>query len=236
MRIYDSIYQAQGESADQHALFRLTGHFRDLSPTALQAGFHRGNHSIFMDIFRIRPSDWPLIFTHELLHSLDSYALVALPIYQNEFTKLKLDEWAARGGSPDRAPDDIEDLLWPWLGAGLDLGLRSEYRAWVVTAWIYFDETRRCSWMRSSWFEEIFQHAQPTGGDAIKKIVFNYLDQHSPDRTDDIFARPAIRAALTTLRNELREESDNPAELGDLEHVNPGDDFPPHGGKQRCQR
>jgi hypothetical protein len=208
MKIYQSIYGSDND--DGHVLFRLTGHLKELSPTTLKAGFHRSNGSIFMDLFRIQPQDWMLIFTHELAHALDDKIEKALPIYADEFKSLSLSQWASTQVYPATIKSEMTEQLEEWLAAGLDLGLMAELRAWIVTIWIYRDETKIGNWSKSDWFENVLSSIQTADSFSSSEeinAVFNYLSDNSSNWPNGYEVPNFIDQSMIQMRRNLCEQS-----------------------------
>ncbi|NUM87918.1 MAG: hypothetical protein HUU37_01825 [Bdellovibrionales bacterium] len=183
--------------------FRLTGHSSEAAPADLKGGFHRGSGSIFMDIGRVRPDEWMVIFIHEVAHGLDDLISPASRVYGQTEDVAELAAWAARTETPSDLPHEIREKLDSWLAAGLDRGLWAEYRAWLATFALYEDGARERLWNRVAWMEEISAQRPPELGWNL--FLYRFLDDRFQDPTEGIFSRVLIRNGLRELRGRYRD-------------------------------
>jgi hypothetical protein len=196
------------------AMFRMTGHFKEESPTNLKGGFHRATGSIFMDFDRVPPSEWLVIFCHELLHSLDEKLWDAVQAYSQPELVANFAEWADHISDISQLSSDQKQSLTNWIDAGLGRGLWAEYRAWVPTFKIYLQGKSEGLWPEIDWMEDVLQTRK--SGESYERSLYNYIDAHSADPTDGIFSRPLIQSALKSERARIRNSQTALPELGSL--------------------
>jgi hypothetical protein len=192
-------------------LFRLTGHFKEESPTIYKGGFHRASGSIFMDVARTPPGEWLVIFCHELLHSLDEKTWAAVRVYsQTELVK-DFVRWSSEAKDLNELPKEKQQLLETWIEAGLDRGLWAEYRDFVATIQIYSEGKNEGLWPEIQGLEEII--ASGERGVPLERVVYDFIDRRSFDPEDGIFSHALIQSALKATRLKAR---DALPELGDF--------------------
>ncbi|MFL5812114.1 MAG: hypothetical protein ACJ763_00935 [Bdellovibrionia bacterium] len=199
------------------AMFRITGHFKEASPTDLKGGFHRATGSIFMDFDRVTPSEWLVIFCHELLHSLDEKLWEAVRAYSQPELVKSFAEWSNDIGDVSQLSRDQKQSLTSWIDAGLGRGLWAEYRAWVPTFQIYLQGKSEGLWPEIDWMETVLESRKQ--GETFERSLYSYIDEHSADPTDGIFSRPLIQSALRSERAKVRNAKAALPELGSLGSV-----------------
>lgn len=186
--------------------FRLTGHFREDSPTEKAGGFHRGHGSIFMNFTKIPPAEWEIYFIHEFAHSLDSELLNSITpfanveLIQSFYTATKNNSWS----------EEQKQQLTAWLLHGLNRGFLAEYRAWTVTFALYLEGLRDGTFKKIRWMDDILSHQQP--GESLKSFILRYLSPHFTDPQKGPFSSPQVQESLKVLRQELLT---NPPPLGE---------------------
>lgn len=188
----------------QLILFRLVGHFANTpSPTGVKAGFHRGEHSIFMDFSKIPANDWLLVFAHEYAHSLDSTLSSAVPVFEDPNLRKKITTLAARTDSPALlSAAELRDLD-RWLIAGLDRGFLAEVRAWALSYEIYTEGLADGAWKPIAWMEEMLRDRIP--GETSIHLAIRYLsprftDPEGDSRAGVLFTRPLVATRLKQIR------------------------------------
>lgn len=193
------------DSERDSLIFRLTGHFGESSPVEKKAGFHRISQSIFMDMTAIPMNEWPIIFIHEVLHSMDDDLYTAVKIYAEEkrveaFKKNDLGSYK---------------LSEEWLEAGLGRGLWSEYRAWYFTSVMYREGLLDGLWTRIEWMDRI--SGTGTTSQSLRRHVYAQLDRGFRDPSEGIFNKPEVKKRLKVLRDRYRSERLPP--LGHLQKI-----------------
>jgi hypothetical protein len=149
-----------------------------------------------MNFNLVKPDEWPLVFLHEMLHSVDPMLKNAV----HEYAEL------SRQGMSDEA-----------LLQGLHRGFLAEWRAWVVTLELYRRGLDKGLFRSNALMEK----ALPSGAarkmtfNHLKQYVFTRLDKSYVDPTTGPFASPDVRARLAQLRERLR-HGEVPLELGAL--------------------
>lgn len=186
--------------------FRLTGHFREDSPTEKAGGFHRGHGSIFMNFTKIPPSEWEIYFIHEFAHSLDSELLKSITpftnveLIQSFYTATKNNSWS----------QEQKRQLTSWLLHGLNRGFLAEYRAWTVTFALYQEGLQDGTFNKIQWMEDILSHQGPQ--ESLRSFILRYLSPRFSDPQKGPFSSPQVQAELKKLRQELLT---NPPPLGE---------------------
>ncbi|MCM2323224.1 MAG: hypothetical protein NDJ90_08170 [Oligoflexia bacterium] len=193
--------------------FRLTGHTQAEAPVELKGGFHRGSGSIFMDLGRVSPDEWLVIFIHELAHGLDDRLPEAVRAYNAPKDVEEFAEWAVCATEPAFLPAESRAKLDRWLEAGLGRGLFAEYRAWHVTLVLYEEGLREGLWDRIGWMEALI--SQRPASQTLGRFIYLQLDARFVDPADGIFSRELIQNGLKAVRARYREGSALPA-LGTL--------------------
>lgn len=203
--------------------FRLIARPEENDASPYKAGFHRAVGSIYLDISRVASDEWPLIWMHEVLHSLDDAIFDASSYFSDEARVKTLAEKARR--MPDLAQWSAMDrsALDAWIQAGLHRGLWAEYRAWIVSFRVYREAVDADLFQKIAWVEELL--GQIPAGQSLESGLYAILDRRSKDPTRGLFSLPAIQAALVEQR---KRASANPAlipmpgKLGALGRPKPG--------------
>jgi hypothetical protein len=199
------------------AMFRITGHFAETSPTDLKGGFHRATGSIFMDFDRVPSSEWLVIFCHELLHSLDEKLWEAVQSYSQPELVKTFAAWSNDANDISQLSQVQKQSLTNWIDAGLGRGLWAEYRAWVPTFRIYEQGKSEGLWPEIDWMEDVLDSRKR--GETFERSIYNYIDARSPDPSKEIFSRPLIQSALKSERVRLRSASAALPDLGNLGYI-----------------
>ena len=191
----------------------------------LSAGTHRGRGSIQTDFTAIPSHELHFILFHETAHALDEELMRSIALFKDPIQLQRIQHLLAalppEDARPDRFPQSLSEVLTPWLLAGLNRGLWAEYRAWRATFALYRSGVQaRMGRPPIAWFEEVLtaiQQAQetPEGRElSWETHLYRYLDSHSKDPEDGIFAHPLVRQELTRLRTKAR-NSPHPPHPGD---------------------
>ena len=187
---------------NQLVLFRLLGHYKEATPPNSDlAGVRRGTGSIFMNFTRIPPNDWLIIFTHEILHSLDQRIFSAVGTFGNQNLVKQIAQAAQDKSTLEEFSESLRAQMDDWLIAGLDRGFLAEYRAWTLTFEIYQDGLKEELWQPISWLDKILQDQ---GEQDLKSLTFQTLDPKFTDPTDGIFSLPLVSQELINVRAQLR--------------------------------
>lgn len=191
----------------QLVLFRLVGHFANTaSPTGVKAGFHRGEHSIFMDFSEIPANDWLLIFAHEYAHSLDTVLSDAMPVFANPELRKKIEAMASRTNSPrDLSTAELQDLD-RWLIAGLDRSFLAEVRAWALSYEIYSEGLVDGAWKPIAWMEDMLrmkQSEETTLQFALRYLSPRFTDPTAQEDGMKLLTRPLVATRLKQIRRSL---------------------------------
>ncbi|MCM2279533.1 MAG: hypothetical protein NDJ89_15765 [Oligoflexia bacterium] len=196
--------------------FRLTGHTQAQAPVELKGGFHRGSGSIFMDLGRVSPDEWLVIFIHELAHGLDDRLPEAVRAYNAQKDVEDFAEWAVCATEPAFLPAETRAKLDRWLEAGLGRGLFAEYRAWHVTLVLYEEGLREGLWDRIGWMETLL--SQRPAQQELGRFIYVQLDTRFTDPADGIFSHELIQNGLKAVRARYRDGSALPP-LGALGEI-----------------
>gem|GEM_PF-5022588 len=191
----------------------------------LSAGTHRGRGSIQTDFTSIPPHELNFILFHETAHALDEELMRSIAPFKDPIQQLRIRQLLAalpEDARSDELPQPLKEVLTPWLIAGLNRGLWAEYRAWRATFALYRSGVQaRMGKPPIPWFEEVMtaiQLAQETPEGRVlswETHLYRYLDSHSKDPEDGIFAHPVVRQELSRLRAEAR-NSPHPPYAGDF--------------------
>jgi hypothetical protein len=201
--VIQAFLRAIDEKSQNHqlVLFRLLGHFKEQTPpTTGLAGVERGTESIFMNFPKIPANDWLIIFSHELLHSLDLRLEEAVEIYGDEDLEKEIVRRASTGSSAIGGA--FRYSIDKWLVAGLDRGFLAEYRAWTVTFEIYLAGRRENLWQPAEWLDNVL--AKSRHGESLKAFTFRYLDPNFTDVDDGPFHNSVVMGELKSVRARLR--------------------------------
>ncbi|MGZ3653425.1 MAG: hypothetical protein ACXVB9_20510 [Bdellovibrionota bacterium] len=163
-----------------------------------RAGFHRGSGSIVLDVDAITPAEWPIIFAHELLHSLDEQLPKSMALYAASPAPALLAKRGAQISNYSNLTPAERAVADPWIVAGLDRGLFAEFRAWVPSALIYVQGRDEGLWGRVDWMEGLL--AGKPANQSLESYIFSYLNQRSHDPVDGIFALPLTQSAVKAVR------------------------------------
>jgi|GEM_PF-2567673 len=190
---------------NQIPIFRVTGSFQEQDATPFPAGFHRATGSICLDFAKINPDDWMITFTHETLHALDDQIFKGVEGYAEPGKAEGFAKFAFQYTNFSQLPPADQASLEAWLTFGMDRGLLAEYRAWSATFQIYEEGLSDHLWSKREWLEKIL--ADKKSGESLEGFTYRYLDAHSADPVDGIFARPLIESALQSLRQKFEIKS-----------------------------
>ena len=103
--------------------FKLVGHDWVDQDSNLIAGVQDGDHSVFGNIFKLPPSKWLMIWTHEMIHLIDEQRHIS--------DQLKFETVKWTGMAPNSC---LQSAL---VEASLESTFWSEFRAWKKTFSIY---------------------------------------------------------------------------------------------------
>lgn len=200
---------------DRLILFRLVGHFKDMTPpTDAPGGVHRGTGSLFMNFSKIDPDEWLIILVHELLHGIDQRLASSIGEYSNPELTTRLA--ASKASQIEDLPVELRTQLTGWLMAGLDRGFLAEYRAWTATLRIYQDGVSDGLWKKIDWAEKFLAQRRP--GESLSELTFRVLDPQFIDPSEGIFSLPLVSLALKNVRHQLQ-SAKNPPSLFNLEPI-----------------
>lgn len=187
----------------QHRVFfRVTGHLNEKSPTELIAGFNRSGKNIYIDISKVNPDDWTMIFIHELAHLSDTKLSQASETFAKKEWVEEFYSWSQKTSDFQKLPQDVQTRLRLWIMSGLDRGLLFEYRAWLETILIYNEMIRLNEIPRSAFIE--YGLSQIDSRKKLSNGLFEFLDRNSSNPQEGIFTVPLIMNALESIREELR--------------------------------
>jgi hypothetical protein len=169
---------------------------------AYKAGFHRGSGSIVMDMDLLQPSEWLLVFVHELLHAMDDEMSVAI----GEFAKPEVPQFLAQMNSENKNYDTWslpeQKRSTHWVHAGLGRGLYAEYRAWVPTVLIYQEGLNDRLWGNIDWLDQVIN--ANVNRDPLNKFIYEFLDDRAENPTEGIFSLPIVRDLVIRVRHQVR--------------------------------
>lgn len=198
-------------------IFRVMG-FQEQTPAPLPGGYQRAVHSIYLHFGEVKPNDWLILFSHEVLHSLDEQLWVGVNTYSQPEEAAKFAAWSEQFSTVSALPPPEQIELQAWIRAGLDRGLLAEYRAWSATFEIYFEGMSEGLWKPIDWIDAIVQQRKPK--ESLEAFTFRFLDARSPDPTDGLFAHKLLQSALAKTRQEIRSgPSPSLANLDRIVHV-----------------
>jgi hypothetical protein len=183
-------------------LFRMTGHFREQSPSELMAGYHRSSQSIYMDWDKVPANEWLLILAHELLHSLDTRIWDGLEVAGLPENLRRVRKLVRRNTRFATLAEEDSRFLDHWVRAGLDLGLWAEFRAWLATLAIYEAGLQDRLWSPIPWMDRMVARC-PAGPDRAR-CFYLYIDARSPDPTTGFVASPLVLQQIRKIRAEQR--------------------------------
>lgn len=206
----------QNFSENTLPVFKLTGHILGNAPTNLKAGFHRAEHSIFMDLSRIPPNEWTIIFAHELLHGLDKQLLMDIRNYGSDLNTEKINIWSSAGANLQELSPALRSSLFNWVEAGMGRGLIGEYRTWLPTIQIYLEGLAVNAWSHISWLDSVLLEQQ--SDESLPCFVFRALDRRSLDPNEGLFTLPIFQAAIQAVRQRYRSCFELPL-LGSLQTI-----------------
>jgi hypothetical protein len=195
--ILSNLYQNSG------ALRFTLGH-EYISSDRSKAYYHRGEKSIYMDLTKIPTHEWPIIFTHELIHAIDDEFLKDISTYGDSHLLGVIQRIAI---SCNLNPKTIltleeESSLRTWVLASLGRGLFAEVRAWAVTMSIYLEGRKNNSVKEISWLEEILK--KKNVNESLIDFSFRYFDPLFVSSYHDWFSIPCFKQMLDSIRNDLR--------------------------------
>ena len=202
------------QSRQNFVLMRLVGHLpKDLAPSNLPGGFHRGQQSIFINFAKIPPNEWLLIFSHEILHSLDARLTQAVIDYGAIADIVSITK---EFSSTQNLTSEQETAIQKWINAGLDRGLLAEYRAWTLSFKIYQHGVKEKLWHPIVWVDRILQGQR--ADEPLAHYVLRFLDTRFTDPTDYPFSAAPVKDEFLKVRNNLRSQKSLPdlANLGDF--------------------
>lgn len=193
MNLLDSKY-----GRDTTIIFRLAGgNAFQAAPAPLNAGFHRGQSSIFMDITRISSSEWFVILAHELVHFLDVKIQQGGLGFSDTETAQLMVQWAQRTANPSDLSTADHERIERWLEHGLDRGLLAEARAWTLTLQIYQEGLRENLWGKTPWIDEILSHRREN--ETLREFSLRYLTMRTYQPEESLFVWPLARNLLKEL-------------------------------------
>lgn len=185
-------------------IFKLVGHYGEKNVFNKKAGFHRGNHSIYMDFSKIPPSDWLLIFTHEYAHSLDSTLSESMPVFSDPGIQRKILSILKINHSSSPLSEEATQTIDYWLMAGLNRGFLAEVRAWALSFEIYEEMKKNKADFKIDWLEDILK--QKMNSENWIAFSIRYLSPRFKDPTGAseeegvLFKSPLILERLSQLR------------------------------------
>ncbi len=188
-------------------LFHMSKGIADLDTLKIDAGFHREKNLILIDPFKIKPNEWMLKFTHELVHALDDRLHEASKVFGDTTLTPKLISLLENPYySIETLSPELQEFLPHWIYAGLDLGLFGEYRAWVIVAQIYYEEVSSQNWQPVDWFNERIGYTinQDQFKNTFRANIYYYLNSHSPNPEIGILTRPELQKKINDFRNDSK--------------------------------
>ena len=191
-------------SSGKFEMFRLVGHLKpeQADPGSGSGGFHRGRRSIFMDFTKIDPKDWLLIFSHEIIHSVDSVLKTAVDIFGSLAVSKKVNQMSRDFSDPQALSKDDRAALDTWLVAAYDRGFFAEVRAWAVTIALYQEGRKDGTFVSLPWMEDILKKKKQ--GESIQDFTTRFLDPNFYDPKDGQFAAPLVQKEIKVLREQIR--------------------------------
>jgi hypothetical protein len=206
--------------ASRNNHYGFTFQHPDDDDSSRKASFHRTQRSIFMDIDRLSANEWLIDFVHEVTHSLDSEIIDALDIYNDRELIQQLAEYGQKHVQLTDLSSAERARLDRWLLAGLNRGFLSEYRAWLLTYFIYEEGLRDGTFKPVAWLEDLQRTCPPRT--SMQVHVFRSLSRSWVDPKTDLFSYPYIQQALAELRRKLWANPDL-VELGNIGALLPWD-------------
>lgn len=184
--------------------FKLLGHYNEAAPNDKKAGFHRGNRSIFMNILKIPTNEWPIIFAHEHLHSLDIEMLKSVEEFSNQDLIKKLVTKAIAVPDLNFWSTEEKHQLHEWLTHGLNRGFLGEYRTWTMTLILYQEALMNQRIQKIPWIEKIL--ANKPSHQKLDHYLLTYLSKKWTNPTNFPFDLKPISNSLIEIRKELLQE------------------------------
>lgn len=188
--------------------FKLLGHYNEVAPNDKKGGFHRGNRSIFLNILKIPTNEWPIIFAHEHLHSLDLEMLKSVEEFSNKDLIKKLITKAIAVPDLNVWSTEEKHQLHEWLIHGLNRGFLGEYRTWTMTIILYQEALMNQQIQKIPWIEDIL--AKKHSHQKLNHYILTYLSKKWTDPTDFPFNLKPISNSLIEIRKELLQEKNLP--------------------------
>lgn len=169
-----------------------------------KAYYVRGEESVFMDITKIPPNEWPIIMSHELVHAVDVSFLKNVNQYGNAELLKKMETLAmnyyAKGITQLSHEEELN--LYLWVNASIGRGLLAEVRAWAVTFAIYEQALINKKVTPISWMEDILKEKSPN--ETYADFSFRYFDPKFVSSYHDWFEIPFFKGALDEMRESYR--------------------------------
>ena len=174
--------------------FRTISHYAER-----KGGLHRVKGSIFLNLGKIPPNEWMIIFIHELMHKFDILLNESVRKYSNVELIGEIINWSQSVSSPEMLSKEQQELLYSHLIHGLNRGLLAEFRAWAVTIHLYRQLKMKKECRPVVWLEEILE--QKKTSENYLAFIFRYLE--NPPGDQDIFHWDLAQNALNILRKRL---------------------------------
>lgn len=194
--------------------FRMTGHFREETPSEFKAGYHRASRSIYMDWGRVPANEWLIILVHELLHSLDTRIWDGLELAGTPVNVRRVQKLVKKFTAPHALNPTDSEFMSQWVSAGLDRGLWAEYRAWLATLAIYEAGLTDGLWVPIDWLDRIVQECP---ADFKRELCFyKFIDARSPDPMSGLLGTSLVLGQIRQVRATQRDWL-APLPLGPLE-------------------